>query len=338
MLRRLALSLTLLLATGALAACSTGSTVASADPSATTTADADAFPVTLESVFGETTIDRAPVRVATLGSSDADNVLALGIVPVGVPAQSWGANANKSDDWFDAELERLGGTMPTQYSDTDGIPFDDIAATQPDLILATTYGMTKADYQKLSKIAPTLAYPGAAWTTTWQKSLELDAAALGRSELGKQLEQRTEQAITDARADYPQLQGKTFIYAAMSATDLSSIPYYTTEDGRERLLTEFGMVSAPIVEKLEKKGQFYGTVSAERAADLESDIFITYGTKPSDAATYAHDPLVGQVPAIKAGHLVTLTDNRIVLAGTIPSPLSIPYAIKHYLPLIAAGA
>ena len=34
--------------------------------------DADAFPVTIEHAFGETTIEEEPTRVATLGWSDQD--------------------------------------------------------------------------------------------------------------------------------------------------------------------------------------------------------------------------------------------------------------------------
>ena len=39
------------------------------------------------------------------------------------------------------------------------------------------------------------------------------------------------------------------------------------------------MDNAPIIEQLSKPGDFYGTVSAERAAELESDVFITYAEK-----------------------------------------------------------
>ena len=43
---------------------------------------------------------------------------------------------------------------PAQYSEADGINFAEIAKTTPDVILAAYSGLTKADYDKLSKIAP----------------------------------------------------------------------------------------------------------------------------------------------------------------------------------------
>ncbi len=67
----------------ALTGCSTGSTDDDSGSSSSTKAEADAFPVTIEHAFGETTIESEPTRVATLGWADQDHVLALGVVPVG---------------------------------------------------------------------------------------------------------------------------------------------------------------------------------------------------------------------------------------------------------------
>lgn len=41
------------------------------------------FPVTVTHKYGDTTIAKAPARVVTLGLSDHDPVLALGVKPVG---------------------------------------------------------------------------------------------------------------------------------------------------------------------------------------------------------------------------------------------------------------
>ena len=86
-----------------LTACSTGSTASTSsgsDTSSVTTAvvDADAFPVTIKHALGETTITEAPQRVATLGWSDQDHALTLGVTPVGATALTWGGNDAKSSD------------------------------------------------------------------------------------------------------------------------------------------------------------------------------------------------------------------------------------------------
>ena len=135
-LRHLALAVSL----GALAltGCSTGSTDSDDAGTSTTKAEADAFPVTIEHAFGETTIDKEPTRVATLGWSDQDHAVALGVVPVGATKITYGGNKSGSTDFFDAAVEELGGKAPARYDDTDGIPFAEVAKVSPDLILAPT--------------------------------------------------------------------------------------------------------------------------------------------------------------------------------------------------------
>lgn len=346
MLRRtLGLAAASLLAAATLTACSTGSTTSAdtdtdtaAGGAASPTADTAAFPVTIDNAtFGSVTIDKPPTRVAALGNQDGDNLLALGVVPVGVPRISWGGDDQGSSPWFEDRLAKLGASMPTQYDDSDGVPIDEIAEVAPDLIVATNYSLTRQQYDRLSKIAPVVAYPGAAWTTTWQDALALDAKALGLESKGREVLDRTNAAVSAAKAAHPDLAGKTFIWGALQTADLSSVSYYTPEDGRPQFLEALGMVNAPIIEKLSKKGQFYGTVSAERYADLTSDVFLTYGEKASDADTYTHDKLIGQIPAIKAGHLATFLADATALAGSSPDPLAIPYAVDHFVPKIAAA-
>ena len=116
MTRTLRLGAAAALAVAALTACSTGSTTDDADsatePTTNTSADADAFPVTIEHALGETTIEEEPTRVATLGWTDQDHALALGVVPVGATAITWGGNEPGSTAWFDAAIEEAGAEAP----------------------------------------------------------------------------------------------------------------------------------------------------------------------------------------------------------------------------------
>ena len=97
------------------------------------------------------------------------------------------------------------------------------------------------------------------------------------------------------------------------------------------------MENAPVVEELSKPGQFYGTVSAERAADMEADVFITYGETEEDAATFRDHQLLGQIPAWDGGHVLVSTDKTDALGMSSPSPLSIPYAMDEFIPQVAAA-
>ena len=329
----------------ALAACSTTTTSTGSDGGRSGTAGSsgssgasgatDAFPVTVEHAYGRTVIEAEPTRVATLGWVDQDHVLALGVVPVGATEISWGGNAAGSTPWFDEELERLGGEQPVRYSDTDGAPVEEIAALAPDLVLATNSGLTQEEYDTLSDLAPVVAFPDEPWLTSWQDSLELVGAALGRSEQAEEVREQAEQVMAQTAEENPQLPGTSFIFASLTTADTSKIDYYTPADNRALLLEELGMVNAPVIERISKPGQFYGTLSAERAPELRSDVFITYAEQSRDLAVFEDDPLLGRIPGIATGHVVAATDKTEALGMSSPSPLSIPYAMSTFVPEVA---
>jgi iron complex transport system substrate-binding protein len=323
----------------ALSACSTGASGSSdSGTSSSAGADAAAFPVTVEHVYGDTVISKVPTRVATLGWSDQDFALALGVAPVGAIKVTWGGNDKLSTPWYDAKLASLGAAEPTRYDDADGAPIEEIAKLAPDLILATNSGVTKEEYAKLSKIAPVVAYPGAAWGTPWQTSLEMVSKALGREKQAPAVRQATEDSIKAAAAKFPQTKDKTFIFGSMSPTDNSKIDYYTPLDNRPRLLVDLGMKNAPVVERLTKGStEFFKTISAEQASTLASDVFITYTETDADMAKLLKDPLLGQVPALKSDGWVAATNKTDSLGMSAPSPLSIPWAMEKFVPTVAAA-
>ena len=78
------------------------------------------------------------------------------------------------------------------------------------------------------------------------------------------------------------------------------------------------MVNAPVVEELDQAGQFYGTVSAERASDLESDVFLTYAETEDDLQTFTDDKLLGQIPAIETATCYAEDDKDDGLGGDQP--------------------
>jgi iron complex transport system substrate-binding protein len=326
----------------ALSACSTGPTAqVSGDPatSASAAIDKDAFPTTIKHAFGETPITAEPKRVATVGWNDADVVVSLGVVPVGATKITWGGNANGSTDWFDAGVAELDADAEiARYDDTAGVPVEEIAATKPDLILGVNSGITKEDYDKLSKIAPTVAFPGAAWGTSWEDSVKIVGQALGRTELAAQVTAHTNTAIDDAVAKYPQIKGKSAAWAWFTPTDLSVVGLYTSSDLRPQILRRFGMVDAPTVAALSKgNNQFSANLSAEKSSTLDADVLIFYVTKPEEVDTLSKHPLLGQIPALKSGHYVASADNATALTMSSPSPLSMPVALEKFLPKIASA-
>ena len=321
-----------------LAACSTGSNdETSKDEGATSSkVEEGAYPVTIEHVFGETTLEEEPKRVATLGWSDQDHVLALGVVPVGATALAIGGNENGSSDWFDERLAEIGGEAPKRYSDADGIPFEEIAETQPDVILAANSGITQQDYDKLVEIAPVVAYPKAMWVTSWQESLEMIGDALGRPALADEVEKESLKTIDDAKAKYSQLEGKSFVFTYFAPGDLSTIGVYAGEDPRVATLEAFGLVTPDWVAGVVPANSFYGDVDAEDAKRVKADVLLTYETNEGDLEKVLDNRLLNRIPPVASGnYAVEQLGTQRSLAVTNPTPLSLPVIVDEFLPKVA---
>ena len=73
-----------LLISAALLAVSACANTQETQPEAAEVTTAGVFPVTVDHQFGNTTVERQPVRVVSVGLTEQDVLLQLGIVPVGV--------------------------------------------------------------------------------------------------------------------------------------------------------------------------------------------------------------------------------------------------------------
>jgi iron complex transport system substrate-binding protein len=326
-----------------LSACSTGPASSNTDASASGSTSSQ-FPVTIEHVYGKTTIEKQPTRVATVSWVNDDVAIALGVVPVGVPKVEWGGNDQGSTPWKDAALEELGAgsgsdKAPVQYSEADGINFTEIAKLTPDVILAAYSGLTEEDYKKLTEIAPVVAHPELAYGTPWQESTSIIGKALGKDAEATKLISDTEATIKEKVAKYPQIQGKSFIYGNLEPASADGLNMYTANDNRPRFLSGIGMKLAPVVEENSKGSkEFFIPWSAEKANELESDIFVSWVPDAATTDSIKADPLLGQIPAVKNGALVADSDNTLTLSISAASPLSLPWSLDKFLPQLAAAA
>lgn len=302
----------------------------------------DVFPLTITHAYGETVIPAKPERVATVAWANHEVPLALGVVPVGFSKATWG---DDDDDgvlpWVSDKLAELGAETPVLFDETDGIPFEVVADTQPDIILASYSGLTQEEYDTLSKIAPVIAYPGLAWGTSLEDMIRINSTAIGLAAEGEALIADLHGEITDALAQFPQLEGKSVAFSWLDVNDLSSIGFYTTHDPRAGFLADIGFVTPQIVQERSAGSEsFYETISAEendRFADV--DLIITYG-EPDGSTLQAiqADSLMAQIPAVSRGSVVILPNSTPLAAAANPSPLAVGWSIGDYLALLAAAA
>nr|WP_328820852.1 iron-siderophore ABC transporter substrate-binding protein [Peribacillus faecalis] len=305
--------------------------------SSNTKETATEYPIVIEHAFGETVIEEKPERVATVAWANHDVALALGVVPVGFSAANYGVQDDSGLlPWTAEKLEELGESNPNIFQDTDGLDFEAIADSNPDVILAAYSGLTQEEYDTLSQIAPVVAYPEIPWVITWRDQILYNAKGMGMEEEGKQLIADTEKLIQDTANKYPEIAGKKAAFAMFNATDLSKFYIYTPADPRGELLEEVGMAYPEgIKAQIADESSFYIELSAENADALnDTEIFIAYGDENTLAALQA-DPILGKVPAIKNGSVVIIGDNTPLAAAGNPNPLSIQYTIDEYLSLIA---
>lgn len=296
-----------------------------------------AFPVTIKHALGTSKITKRPTRVATLGWSDADMVLSLGVVPVGAPIVDRAGAGNDSTDYFDAALKKIGGKQPVRYSEADGAPVDEIAKLRPDVILAANAGLKKQEYVKLSKIAPVIAHPVAPYTTPWDTSMTMIGRALGRSAEARQQIARTRKVIKDARAKYPEFEGVTFAWTYFKPNDASQIGLTTPLDMRSQTMVSFGLKPSPFVLRETKDvKQFFTFVSAEKAPQVDAQVVVFQELVKGQGDTVKKDRLLGRIPALKRGAYQARYRDLGMYGFSAPSPLSIPYAVEHFLPRLAA--
>ncbi|GAB3309475.1 ABC transporter substrate-binding protein [Epidermidibacterium keratini] len=325
-----------------LAGCSTGASGSSDSAPAGTTGDPSAFPVTIQHAYGETTIETVPTRVATVSWVNADVALALDTVPVGMASDDFGGDENGLTPWKVDALEGLDVSVdsdqaPKQYSEADGINFNAISQTDPDVILAAYSGLTQEEYNKLTEIAPVIAYPEVAYGTSWQESTQMIGQALGKSDEAAELITDVESEVADDVAEYPQITGKTYIFGNLEPAKQDGINVYQSTDNRPRFMDMLGMQPAPAVVEAEKTAEpgFSIVWSPENASQLDSDVFLTWSSGDDALNAIKADPLLSQIPAIQKDSLVAFTDDTMTLATSAASPLSIPWATDKYLPLIA---
>lgn len=298
-------------------------------------------PVTIKHAYGETVIEETPTRAASIGWGNSEVALALGVVPVGMAKATWGDDDGDGVlPWVEDKLKEMDAETPTMYDETDGVDFEAVADTKPDVILASYSGITQEEYDTLSKIAPTIAFPETAWATTWQDMTTINGTALGKKAEAEKLVAEKEDKIASLAAEKSNLKGSTAMFATFSPDDLSTINFYTDHDTRAQFLKELGMnVPTVVQEETEKTDAFTASRSAEDA-DAFSDVNVILGyNEESQLADLQGDALLKQLPAIKNGAFAALGGDGPVAAAANPSPLNIDSPqFEEYLTILDDAA
>lgn len=293
-----------------------------------------AFPVTLAHKYGSTTVKAEPKRIVTVGLTDQDAVLALGEVPVGTT--EWlGGYKGAVGPWA---ADRLGGAAaPTVLKDTGtGPQVEKIAALRPDLILAVYGGLTKDQYESLSKFAPVVAQPKQYndYGVPWQEQTDIIGKALGKTEEATKAVQETEDQIAAAVGQHPEFKGQS----AVMATPYEGIFVFGSQDPRSHLLTDLGFTLPKDLDKV-IGDRFGANISKERTDLLDQDALVwQVGDVTKDADKLHKDASYKDLNVVKEGREVYVAESSDYgNALSMGDVLSLRYVVERLVPQLAAA-
>jgi iron complex transport system substrate-binding protein len=322
--RRAALTAVLAATALALTACG-GSTPPASDAPA---ADDAAFPVTIEHIWGDTTVSARPERVVALGVTDADPLLGLGVVPVGITPFTFYAGTRGVGPWAQ---DLLGDAEPEVLTGTE-VDVEAVAALRPDLVVAVSAGFDETVYEQLSAIAPTLVRPAdtVAYGVDRDTATRMIAQAVGEVDRGEELIATADQAFADAAAAHPEFAGATGVVALWSGGRYYA---FLPVDARGRALRELGLELPAAVTDQATGDRFSVDVSAERLDLLDADVLVVLAD-PDSVATVESDAVLAQVPVVaRGGMVVDAGDLRGAMSYN--TVLSAPYLAENLSPLLA---
>jgi iron complex transport system substrate-binding protein len=148
------------------------------------------FPRTVTHARGTTRLETKPTRVVVLDTGELDDVLSLGVVPVGMASPN-----GEVPSYLESKVAGV-----TNIGSLDGLRMEAIAALQPDLILGSQLRVDQL-YDQLAAIAPTVlsirpGYP-------WKENLLLAGAALGEETKATELLNDYQRRADELRASLP---------------------------------------------------------------------------------------------------------------------------------------
>ncbi|MFD5425266.1 iron-siderophore ABC transporter substrate-binding protein [Streptomyces sp. NPDC127084] len=321
-------------ATLALAACGGGAEKSESKPSGEASAPTNsaAFPVTVEHKYGSTTIDEEPKKIVTLGLSDQDAVLALGVKPVGAV------------DWFKEQpygkwpwaKDKWGSTPPQVVGERDEYNVEKIAALKPDLIIAQYSGMKKEQYDTLSKIAKVVAQPKGAedYQADWKVMTKQIGKSLGKSAETEKLIAGVDARFKAVRDKHPEWKGKTV--AVGEPYEPGKFSAFSPKDPKVIFLSEMGFTTSDAYRAALGKENI-ADLSVERLDVMEADRTVWLGTPDTEKAMKA-DPLYKKtkVNQEKRDLFLPYDSPDIGAALSFNTVLSIPYAIDQVVPMLEA--
>lgn len=313
-----------------LAACGAGEGAGSAPTGTEETGSG--FPITIEHKFGTTEITEEPQRVLSLGFQEQDAILALGITPVAV--RHWfGDEPHAVFPWAQDELgEAEPDVLEMPFGELD---YEKIITLEPDLISGVYSGITADEYERLSRIAPTIAQTDGYvdFGMPWQEMTVMVGRALGREQRARELVAEVEGRFEAAREAHPDWIGKKVAVASGPNAD-GQYHVYASADARARAFTLLGFEVPPELDEIAGDA-FFGPISGERIDLLDRDLvaFQNMSLVEGGLEAIEGEPLVQSLDAVQDGRVVFVS-GELDDALQFSTVLSLPFLLDGLVPMV----
>lgn len=298
--------------------------------SASGAATKGAFPVTIDHAHGSTTIAEEPQRVVSVGFSDQDPLLALGVVPVGV-REFFGEQPDATWPWAQDEL----GDADPAVLDVAELNFEQIAGLKPDLIVGVSSGITSDEYQQLSRIAPTIARPKqyVDYGIPWDQQTLVIGRAVGRAPQAEKLVAQVEERVAAARQQHPEF-GRASAIVARPGWEPGQFFVFGPQDSRSRFMTSLGFTLPSEIAKLAGE-EFTAAISSEQLELLDQAGVVVWNVDTDDdRAVVEGNPIYQQLEIRRAGRDLFL-DEQVNAALSFSTVLSLPVVLEELVPQLA---
>ncbi|MEU8896808.1 ABC transporter substrate-binding protein [Nocardia sp. NPDC048505] len=284
-------------------------------------------PITIAHVKGETTITGTPKRVVALGNQWLDTALALGVTPVGY-IDNVAVMAKGAPPW-QPKIDESAKSL-----NTTGNVAEQIAALEPDLILADSFIADQKNYDEFSKIAPTLPGLSKEIVTPWQDLVTTLGKVLRKPDAAAKVIAGVDDKVAALTSASPGLKGKTFASTFLfNATQLMVLT--DANDGSGKLFAQLGLGIPKNLSDL-PANQGRVALSPERVDELTADLLLA-GHSPGMDEKYRQLPGYAELPAVKK-NAVLFMNLADITAVNQPTALSIPYALDKLAPALANAA
>lgn len=308
-----------------LAGCGTASNSAQNGSSATTTTENTASPITLKDSHGEVKLNQPAKRVIVLEWTFTEDLIALGVQPIGNADNEGYKQWVTSEAALDASVTDVGTRSEPNL--------EAIAALKPDLIIKTSDNIPEV-YDQLKAIAPTLEfdmYKGNGYD--YDRMVEVFnevAKAVGKEDQAKQV-------LTDLDTHYDQAKeklkaaGKEGMHYALTqaftSQNAASLRMFTDNSVVVGTLDKIGMVNDWKSDQTDKYG--FTTVGIESLSKVK-DSSLLYIVQPDDdvfGAPMKNNSVWNQLNFVKEKRTYPLDGSTWTFGGPLSSKVLVDQVV-----------